>query len=134
LAAGIPARLTPAEGRKFAFTVGAAFLVIAAIFWWRDREWLMIAAGSLGAALGLAGLLVPGRLGPVHRAWMRLALLISKVTTPVFMGITYFLVIAPSGLLMRALGKNPIVHQETGGSFWLSRPEGRKRSDLTRQF
>jgi hypothetical protein len=135
LAKGIPARLTPAEGRKFAFTVGAAFLVLAAILWWRGRETAMIVTGALGGVLALAGLVVPGQLGPVYRAWMRLALLISKVTTPIFMGLTYFLVLAPSGLLMRALGKNPIVHKEAGGSFWASRPAGPKRkSDLTRQF
>ena len=135
MAQGIPARLTPAEGRKFALTVGAAFLVLAAIFWWRERQTLMIFAGSLGGALAVAGLVAPGKLGPVYRAWMRLALLISKVTTPIFMGATYFLVLAPSGLLMRALGKNPIVHKEAGGSFWMERPEGTKRkSDLTRQF
>jgi hypothetical protein len=66
---------------------------------------------------------------------MRLALLISKVTTPIFMGLTYFLVLAPSGLIMRALGRNPITHKESAGSFWFSRPQGSKRkSDLTRQF
>ena len=135
MAKGIPARLTPAEGRKFAFTVGAAFLVLAGLTWWRDRETLMVIFGSLSGALMLAGLVVPGKLGPVYRAWMRLALLISKVTTPIFMGATYFLVLAPSGLLMRALGKNPMVHGEQGGSFWVSRPEGpKRRSDLTRQF
>ena len=37
MAAGIPARLTAAEGRKFAFTVAAAFLVLAALLWWRGR-------------------------------------------------------------------------------------------------
>jgi hypothetical protein len=138
LAHGIPARLTgwtAAEGRKFAFTVGAAFLVLAGIVWWRDHVTVAIVFASVGAALGLAGLVAPGKLGPVYRAWMKLALLISKVTTPIFMGVTYFLVLAPVGMFMRLLGRNPMARKPADGSFWITRPDGpARRGDLKRQF
>lgn len=131
----VPARLTAAEGRKFAFTVGAAFLVLAGITWWRDRPTVSTVLATLGGVLALAGLIVPGKLGPVYHAWMRLAALISKVTTPIFMGATYFLVLAPIGFLMRIFGRNPMVRPSTDGSFWVERPTGPKRqSNLNRQF
>jgi hypothetical protein len=131
----VPARLTAPEGRKFAFTVGAAFLVLAGITWWRDRLTVSSVFATVGGLLLLAGLIVPGKLGPIYRAWMRLAVLISKVTTPIFMGVTYFIVLAPVGFLMRVFGRNPMVHRPTGGSFWVERPTGPKRqSNLNRQF
>jgi hypothetical protein len=130
---GIPARLTPAEGRKFAFTVGAAFFVLAALTWWRDRELPMLVFGSLAAVLLVAGALIPGRLGPVYRAWMGLAHAISKVTTPIFMGIVYFVVLTPIGLAMRLVGRRPMVHKEHDGGFWRAAPSG-GRADLERQF
>jgi len=133
VAAGIPARLTPAEGRKFAFTVGAAFLVLAAITWWRDKEIAKWVFTSLGAALLVAGTVVPGKLGPVYRGWMGLAHAISKVTTPIFMGIVYYVVVTPIGLLMRAVGRRPMVHGEQDGGFWRAPPSG-GRADLERQF
>ena len=77
MAGRIPARLSPAEGRKFGFTVGLAFGVLAGITWWRDHPLLMQVFGGLAVVLILAGALIPGRLGPVYRAWMGLALLIS---------------------------------------------------------
>ena len=40
---------------------------------------------------------------------MALALAISKITTPVFMGIMFFLVITPAGLLARLVGHRPLV-------------------------
>ncbi len=132
---GVPARLTPAEGRKFAFPVGAAFAVIGAVAMWRGHETVSYVLWSVSGVLVLAGILIPGKLGPVYRAWMGFALLISKVTTPIFMGITYFLVLAPTGLIMRLLGRNPVVHKPRDGGFWVPRPEGpKRRSDLTRQF
>ena len=89
MAHGIPARLTSSEGRKFAFTVGAAFLALTALVWWRQKPTLMMVFGALGGVLLLLGIVAPTRLGPIQRAWMGLAHLISKVTTPIFMGIIY---------------------------------------------
>ncbi len=133
MAAGIPARLTPAEGRKFAFPVGAAFLALAALTWWRDKEILWPVLSALGALLIVAGLVVPGKLGPVYRAWMGLAHAISKVTTPIFMGVVYFVVLTPIGVLMRLVGRRPLVHPEQDGGFWRAAPSG-GRADLERQF
>ena len=132
MAHGIPTRLTPAEGRRFGFTVGAAFGVLAAIMFWRGHQTPMLLFGGLATLLLAAGLFVPGRLGPVYHAWMSFALLISKVTTPIFMGVVFFLVIAPVGVLMRLFGRNPIRHEPVDGSYWTPRSEA--RGTMTNQF
>ena len=134
LATGIPARLTPAEGRKFAFTVGAAFLVLGAIVWWRGHHTMASVFGGLGGTLGVLGVAIPGRLGPLFRAWMGLAHLISKVTTPIFMGVVYFVVITPTSLLMRLFGKRPLEHRPGPDTYWHTRDPAGRRSDLARQF
>jgi hypothetical protein len=131
----VPARLTPSEGRRFAFPVGVAFLLLAGLLGWRSHA---VAAGVLagvGGTLLVAGVLIPGHLGPVQRGWMAFALALSKVTTPVFMGITFFLVITPTGFLVRRFGRNPVTRTPHEGSFWVRRPEGAgRRSNLERQF
>ncbi len=134
MADGIPARLNPAEGRKFGFTVGAAFGVLGAIAWWRGHRGLAQVILALAGSLGVAGLLVPTALGPVQRGWMGLAHLISKVTTPIFMGIVYFGVLSPISLLMGLFGKRPLRPRHGTTSYWRARPEGTRRGDLTRQF
>jgi hypothetical protein len=123
---GIPARLTAPEGRKFALTVGAAFLIFSGFAWWRGHHTMATVFGAIGMLLLAAGAFVPSKLGPVYRAWMGLAHAISKVTTPIFMGIIYFIVIFPIGLGMRLLGRNPIRHRPTGGSYWFecNQPRG----------
>ena len=134
MAAGIPARLTSAQGRRFGLTVGGAFLVFAAIAWWRGHGTSTSVLGALGGVLVLAGLVIPTLLGPVERAWMKLAHLISKVTTPIVMGVMYLLVLTPVGLLRRTFGGNPMVHPLHDTSYWKSRPTGRRAGNLTRQF
>jgi len=134
LEAGIPARLSPVEGQKFSVTVGVAFLVLAGLLhFWRHRETAGAIFGALGVLLIVAALAVPTRLGPVQRAWMGLAHAISKVTTPIFMGIVFFVVMTPIGLLMRLFGRRALVHREQHGSFWVA-PVSGGRSDMERQF
>jgi Saxitoxin biosynthesis operon protein SxtJ len=132
LAEGSPARLTAPEGRKFAFTLAAAFGGLAALLLWRERRIVATAFAGVAVAFAVAGLLLPGRLGPVYRAWMGLAHAISKVTTPIFLGVVYFLVITPIGLVRRTVGGNPL-REYQGPSGWVDR-QGSPRSDLTRQF
>lgn len=122
------------QGRRFGLTVGAALLVFAGIAWWRGHPTTTGVLGVLGGGLALAGLIVPAMLGAVDRAWMRLAHLISQVTTPIVMGAMYLLVLTPVGLLRRTFGGNPMVHEPHGGSYWKSRPAGKRAGDLTRQF
>jgi hypothetical protein len=136
---GVPARksgrVTAAEGRRFGFTVGGAFLFFAAITWWRAHPRATMVLGSLGSLLVLGGLVIPSHLGPVERAWMALAHAISKVTTPIVMGAMYLGVLLPVGVLRRWLGGNPLVHDEREHSFWRSREAGARRSaSMRRQF
>jgi hypothetical protein len=134
MARAVSARLTASAGRQFAFTVGAAMLVLAGVVWWRGSRTMAEALGAVGGALIVAGIVAPARLGPIYRAWFALAAAISKITTPIIMGVLLYGVITPVGLLMRAFGWNPLVRVRTNESAWIRRPEGSRRSDLERQF
>jgi hypothetical protein len=127
--------LTAAAGRRFGLTVGCAFLVLAALLWWRTHVEAALALGLPGAALALAGLAVPTRLGPVERAWMRLAHALSRITTPIVMAAMYFGVITPSAILVRAFRGNPLAHTDSSAGFWKERPPDARRSkSMERQF
>ena len=127
--------MSTAEGRKFGLTVGAAFLAITVVLWWRGRVGAVPYTGGLGALLVLAGLLIPTLLGPVFRAWMGLAHLISKVTTPIFMGIVYFVILTPISLGMRLFGRRPMVHVASEHGYWFERDlEKPDPARMERQF
>ena len=135
MAETISARLTARQGRRFGVTVGVAFLVLAAVLWWRDRTTGAAIVASAGTALMIAGLAVPTALGPVERAWMAFARSLSKVTTPIVMGIVYFLVIFPIGFTMRILNRSPLAVKATNDSFWVPRAgEEDRRGGMKHQF
>jgi len=80
-----------------------------------------------------AGALAPDRLSLVHRVWMGMGHGAAKITTPILLGVVYFLVITPIGIVMRVFGGNPLRHRKRDGSYWVPvQSEG--RSNLDRQF
>jgi Saxitoxin biosynthesis operon protein SxtJ len=131
----VPTRLSGRAGRLFGLQVGAAFLVLAGIAGWRGHPRSAMVFGALGGVLVLGGLLVPDRMDPIYRGWMQLATTISRVTTPVVMGVMYFLVLTPTGLLLRAFGHRVLGPTPGASSAWVPRDAKRGgRSDLKHQF
>jgi hypothetical protein len=108
--------------------------LLAALAWWRGRPLGLAVFATLGAFLVLSGLAVPTQLGPISRAWMALAHGLSRITTPLFLGVIFFLVLTPVGWLMRLFGRRSLVHP-AAPSLWLPRSaDARQRADMEHQF
>jgi Na+/proline symporter len=135
----VPTRLTgrpwsAAEGRRFGLTLGAAFALLGGLLWWRGHAVGALASIVVATVVAAAGLIIPARLEPVERAWMKLAHALSWVTTPLFMGVVYFLVITPIGIVRRSLGRSALHRSRAAPSYWVARDITARRSDLERQF
>lgn len=134
MAKGVPARLTLSkrELRSFGLTVGGAFAVFGSLAWfWRGHVAVGQALLGLSATLVVLGLVAPASLARVEKAWMGLAHAISKVTTPLFMAVVYFVVFVPAGFLRRSLGARVLEEAHGRPSAWL--PVRQSRS-MQRQF
>jgi hypothetical protein len=95
--------------REFGLTTGG---IVAGLFgllfpWLLERpvpRWPWVIAAVL-VAWALAA---PASLRGFYRGWMKLGLLLGKITTPVIMGVVFFLVVTPMGLVRRLLGKDSL--------------------------
>ncbi len=131
------ARLTRHDGMMFAFTLAAAFSVLSVVAAWRRRTATAEVMFALGVLLLLAGMIAPTYLGPFRRAWMALGHAISKVTSPVVMGLLYFVALTPIGYLRRTFGRSPLARSRSATSYWIPRSErdaDERRRALERQF
>jgi Saxitoxin biosynthesis operon protein SxtJ len=115
-------KVTGSSDRGFGFVFAGFFALVAIVRWWKAEgapAWF----GAAAVAMLLLALVRPSLLAPFNRLWTKLALLISKVMNPVIMGILFFLVIAPIGLLMRAFGKRPLAlaFDPAAKTYWIER-------------
>ena len=97
------------------------------------RYWALVIAGIF---LGLA-YLAPTSLAPLNRIWFRFGLLLHRLISPLIMGLLFFLVITPTGWIMRSLRKD-ILHLKfdpKAESYWIARePPGPEGDSLKNQF
>jgi len=122
--------------RAFGLTLGAVFAVVGIVrlvlshsyaFWW-----LGAAAAMLAFALAW-----PAALAPLNRLWLRLGLVLYKIVNPLVMGMVFVTTVVPIGLVMRALGKDPLRLREepAAASYWIARqPPGPEPDTMKHQF
>ena len=64
--------------------------------------------GSLLILLALFALLKPLWLRPFYNVWMRISMAIGAVVSRIIIAAVFFLVVTPTGLIMRACGTDPM--------------------------
>lgn len=93
--------------RDFGLTTGGIVAVLFGLFfpWLLDNSWPLWPWIVFGV-LGVWGLVAPMSLNPVYRGWMRFGLFMSKIMTPLIMGIVFYLIVTPMALVLKLLGKD----------------------------
>ena len=97
------------------------------------RAWALIVA----AAFAVVALAFPAALAPLNRIWLKFGLLLHKVVNPIMLGIMFYGVITPTGLIMRAFGKDPLRlrFEKDADTYWIVRtPPGPTPDSLRDQF
>lgn len=125
--------------RGFGLTVGSILLLIAAVRVWLHDGYGAIepALGAVGLALVVLGLVAPGSLAPLNRAWTKLGLLLFKVVNPIVLALIYLTTIVPIGLIMRAFGHDPLrlKRDPQASTYWVKRePPGPAPETMIHQF
>jgi Saxitoxin biosynthesis operon protein SxtJ len=121
--------------RQFGLLVGGIFGVIG--LWptvWRHqpmRTWALV----LAVALIVPGLVAPRILAPVHRIWMKLGEGLAWINTRIILGVVFYVVVTPLGLLMRLVSHDPMRRQlERTGETYRIRCKPRPATHMLRQF
>jgi hypothetical protein len=120
--------------RSFGIVFTVVFTIVALLPLWRGASPRWWAAG-IAALFGLAALLWPRALAPANRLWLRLGLLLHRIVNPIVMGVVFYLVVTPFGLVMRLrrsglnLMRRP---DKAAATYWIPRADG--PSPMDQQF
>lgn len=70
------------------------------------------------------GILNSKILTPLNKIWFRIGILLGKIVSPVVMGIIFFLVVTPTGLLMKIFKKDLLnLKFNNNDSYWIEKIE-----------
>ena len=98
--------------------------LLAGLGVWRGHTVLPGVLGGLAVVLGTLALGAPQSLGPVHTVWMAGAQALGWFNTRVLLGVVYFVVMTPTGIVMRLLGRDPLDRRlKDQPSYWVARKQ-----------
>jgi|TARA_B110000444_G_scaffold204744_1_gene197703 hypothetical protein len=121
-----------ASNRSFGFVFFIVFLIIATYPLVNNGE-LRIWSLSISLLFLILGLLNSKILYPLNKIWFKFGILLGKVISPFVMGIIFFFVVTPIGLLMKVFNKDLLnLKFNKNKSYWIEKNE--PKSKMKNQF
>ena len=120
------------SNRSFGIVFFVVFLLIA-IYPLTNGDEIRIWSLIISSIFLILGALNSKILTPFNKLWFKLGIFLGKIVSPLVMGVIFFFVITPTGLIMRILGKDPLnLKYNLNKSYWIEK-SGQK-SKMKNQF
>ena len=120
------------SNRSFGIVFFIVFLLIALyhlIYSGEIRVWSAI----ISLILLALGVLNSKILTPLNKLWFKFGIFLSKIISPLIMGIIFFLVVTPIGLIMKIFGKDILnLKYNKTQSYWIEKkgPKSRMKNQF----
>ena len=120
------------SNRSFGIVFFVVFLIIA-LYPLNYGGDLRIWSALISSIFLVLGILNSKILNPLNKFWFKFGIFLGKIISPLIMGIIFFLVVTPIGLIMKLLGKDLLnLKYNKNKSYWIEK-KGPK-SKMKNQF
>ena len=115
--------------RNFGIVFFIVFLLIA-IYPIFNEDKIKIWALIISVIFLILGIINSNFLSPLNKIWFKFGLFLGKIISPLVMGLIFFLIVTPIGLLMRILKKDLLnLKFSNKKSYWINKNNLKSRMD-----
>tara|TARA_A100001388_G_scaffold276589_1_gene264726 strand:- start:464 stop:844 length:381 start_codon:yes stop_codon:yes gene_type:complete len=120
--------------KSFGLTFGTVFLIVFFyVFIEYDNSNLYLSILFISIIFYLLGFLNSKILYPLNFIWFKFGIFLGKIVSPIILGIIYFLVVTPTGIVMKIFKKDLLALKFTDkNSYWIKSKE--TKSKMKNQF
>ena len=120
------------SNRSFGIVFFIVFLIIA-IYPFLNQGELRLWSLIISIIFLILGLLNSRLLSPLNKIWFKFGIFLGKIVSPLVMGLIFFFVVTPIGILMRILNKDLLNLKFNGKStYWIEKND--PKSKMKNQF
>lgn len=125
-------KIKTSSNKSFGIVFFIVFLIIALYPLIKDgdlRLWSLI----VSLIFLILGLINSTILTPLNRLWFKFGIFLGKIVSPIILGTIFFLIVTPTGLLLRLFGKDVInLKYNKNNSYWIKKTG--PKSNMRDQF
>ena len=122
------------SNRKFGFFFTVIFTIISIYFFFYDNYNTAYIFVVISIIFFVITILKADLLLPLNKLWMRFGFILGLIINPVVLGIIYFLVFTPTGLIMRLFKRDELrIKLKKRNSYWKLRSKRDVNVDLFKQ-
>lgn len=113
---------TVTEVRKFGLLMAVVLTLIGLYLLYKEWPWWYVLP-AVGGALLIGGYLATPLVRPVYLGWMKFAFVLGWINTRILLGVFFYLILTPIGLLMRLFGRDFLDEkiEKDRASYWTRR-------------
>tara|TARA_B100002019_G_scaffold267927_1_gene259388 strand:+ start:104 stop:490 length:387 start_codon:yes stop_codon:yes gene_type:complete len=121
------------SNKSFGIVFFIVFLIIG-LYPLINQDGIRIWAIIVSLIFLILGLINSNLLTPLNKLWIKFGILLGNIISPLVLGIIFFLVVLPTGLLMRILKKNflGLKFDKNLKSYWINKEKN--LSSMKNQF
>ena len=121
------------SNRSFGLVFFVVFLIVA-LWPLKYEEDIRLWSLVLSIIFFILGIFNSKLLTPLNKLWFKFGILLGSIVSPLIMGIVYFLVVTPTGVFMRLLGKDLLKTSKVKNTstYWIKR--NKQQSTMKKQF
>ena len=110
------------SNRNFGLVFFMVFLIIS-LWPLTYEEPIRIWSVTVSLVFLVLGLIKPILLAPLNKLWFKFGLTLGAIVAPLVMGIVFFLVVTPTGFVMKIIGKDllNIKYDKKKNTYWIKR-------------
>tara|TARA_B100002052_G_scaffold251825_1_gene240128 strand:- start:119 stop:502 length:384 start_codon:yes stop_codon:yes gene_type:complete len=113
--------------------VFCVFFLIVSLYPLINGEIIRLWSLFLSVIFLILGLLNSRILTPLNILWFKFGIFLGRFVSPIVMGLVFFLVVTPTGLIMRMFKKDLLKLKKNNlNTYWINRSE--PKSDMKNQF
>ena len=110
------------SNRKFGFFFITIFLLASCYSYYIDNEIMVYILGTLCGIFLILTIINPKVLLPLNKLWMKFGILLSKIMSPIVMGLIFFGIFTPIAIFTRLLGRDELrLNLKKKKTYWINR-------------
>ena len=124
------------QSKHFGLLLSIFFFILAVYLIFNKSIFLGQFLLILSGTSFLVSIAIPNSLNRITKLWLRFGDILGRVVSPITLGLIFFLLITPVGVLTRLFGRDELLlKKKNKKSYWLARQKtGEKFNSFEKQF